>query len=272
MSRLDIFVSLPERFLVRPLVLVPLFAAFVSAACPTWVGHPEPYAIGTIVALDGKNFKVQRTLDNGWIFPTDTWFWSPTTETCGVPAPPPASGGGSGGPNGTASIPLVPVPAPGTATGVDRTAYPGGLPIYASIQGIPGGVSIAGREGTVEVRELTHKIYLPTDPDDGSLTGTRKHQALVIRKLLDKSSPLLFKMLCTGQTIPKIDFTYYEINDRGEEMPFQRITLERVKVADYHMINANILGWAEDVAFRYEKITFAHLDGNIVHTDEWNSR
>lgn len=253
-----------EQIRMHALSLLLVAASFASAACPTWVGRPEPYALGSIVTFEGRSYKVQRSLDNGWIHPADSWFWSATTQTCEAPtptpqpAPPPA--------------PVVPVTAPGTSTGIDRTAFPGGIPIYASLEGIPGGVDVAGREGTVEVRELTHKVYLPTDADNGSIIGTRKHNSLVIRKRMDKSSPLLFQKVCTGETIPKVELTYYEITDEGEEKPSQRITLTKVKIADYHLANTNILGWTEDVALRYERITFEHFEGNIQHTDQWNSR
>ncbi len=146
------------------------------------------------------------------------------------------------------------------------------IPIYARIEGIPGGMTVAGLEGTIEVHQLTHKVYLPTDADDGSIAGTRKHSSVVIRKAMDKSSPLLFQKVCTGETIPKVMLTYFEINDMGQEMPYQRITLTKVKIADYHLVNTNTLGWTEEVALRYEKITFEHFEGNIQHTDEWNTR
>lgn len=254
-----------EQIRMHALSLLLVAASLASAACPTWVGRPEPYTLGSIVTLEGKSYKVQRTLDNGWIHPTDSWFWSATTETCEAPPPTPQP-----------APPPTPVgqapAAPGTSSSVDRTSDFGGIPIYARIEGIPGGMNVAGLEETIEVHQLTHKIYLPTDRDDGSITGTRKHSSVVIRKVMDKSSPLLFQKVCTGETIPKVEFTYYEITDVGEEKPFQRITLTKVKIADYHLVNTNILGWSEEVALRYEKITFAHLKGNIQHTDEWNSR
>ena len=35
------------------------------------------------------------------------------------------------------------------------------IPAYMEIDGIPGSVNVAGREGTVEVLEFNHRVYLP---------------------------------------------------------------------------------------------------------------
>ncbi len=58
------------------------------------------------------------------------------------------------------------------------------IPAYMKIDGIPGSVNVSGREGFVEVLEFNHRVYVPTDRDDGSLTGTRKHDSLVLHKAL----------------------------------------------------------------------------------------
>lgn len=43
---------------------------------------------------------------------------------------------------------------------------------------IEGSVSIADREGSIEVLHFDHELRIPTDGDTGSLTGTRKHEPL----------------------------------------------------------------------------------------------
>ena len=57
-------------------------ATFAAAACPTWVARPEVYPVGTVVTSNGTNYEVIRDLGNGWIEPTNTWFWSTTANTC----------------------------------------------------------------------------------------------------------------------------------------------------------------------------------------------
>jgi type VI secretion system secreted protein Hcp len=43
---------------------------------------------------------------------------------------------------------------------------------------IKGSVTVQGREGSVEVLEFDHSVYIPTDGNTGKLTGTRVHTPL----------------------------------------------------------------------------------------------
>jgi type VI secretion system secreted protein Hcp len=147
------------------------------------------------------------------------------------------------------------------------------------IEGIPGGVSVAGREDTVEVLEFNHRVYLPTDRDDGSITGTRKHDDLVVHKAFDKASPLLYQKVCTGETIPKITIQWYDITDQGEEKPYFEHILVNCKVSSVRSYMHNVKDKTkeqfvhqEELTIRYEKMTWNFLDGNLQHTDEWNLR
>ncbi len=153
------------------------------------------------------------------------------------------------------------------------------IPAYMEIEGIPGSVNVHGREGTVEVLEFNHRVYLPTDRDDGRLTGTRKHDAVVIHKAFDKASSLLYQRVCTGTTIPKITIKWYEITDQGEEKPYYQHVLTKCKNASVRSYMHNVKAankdefvHMEEVFIRYEKISWTFLNGNLVHQDEWNVR
>lgn len=153
------------------------------------------------------------------------------------------------------------------------------IPAYMKIEGIPGSASVAGREGCIEVLEFEHQVFLPTDRDDGSITGTRKHEAMVLHKAFDKSSSLLFKKVCTGETIPSIVIRWYEISPSGEEKCYYEHKLEKCKIASMKSYMHNVKDRSKDqyvhqeaVVIRYEKITWNFLDGNLQHSDAWNSR
>jgi len=153
------------------------------------------------------------------------------------------------------------------------------IPAYMQIEGIPGSVSVAGREGCIEVLEFEHQVYLPTDRDDGSITGTRKHEAMTLHKSFDKSSSLLYQKVCTGETIAKINVRWYEITAQGEERCYYEHCLEKCKIASVKSYMHNVKDRNKDhyvhqeaVVIRYEKITWNYVDGNLQHTDEWNVR
>jgi type VI secretion system secreted protein Hcp len=58
-------------------------------------------------------------------------------------------------------------------------------------QEIQGSVSVSGRQGSIELMEFDHSIYIPTDNDTGELTGARKHGSVTVIKEFDASSPYL---------------------------------------------------------------------------------
>jgi len=153
------------------------------------------------------------------------------------------------------------------------------IPAYMKIDGIPGSVNVTGREECIEILEFEHQVYLPTDRDDGSITGTRKHDPMIIHKEVDKASSLLFMKVCTGETIPLIVITWYEISKQGEERCYFEHRLENCKIAGVRSYMHNVKDRNKDqfvhqesVTIRYEKITWNYLDGNLQHTDEWNTR
>ena len=61
------------------------------------------------------------------------------------------------------------------------------IPAYATFKDDSGGdlkgsVTIAGREGTSEVMEFDHDVYIPTDANNGRLTGVRVHRPVKLVK------------------------------------------------------------------------------------------
>ncbi|MEJ2042647.1 MAG: Hcp family type VI secretion system effector [Reinekea sp.] len=141
---------------------------------------------------------------------------------------------------------------------------------------ISGSVNVAGREGSIEILEFDHNIYIPTDNDSGELTGTRKHGAVRIVKAFDSASPYLFKACCNGQKLSSAKIVWYKIDETGQEVPYYEHILEGVKINSYSPQMANVkdpslerIPHVENVALRYEKITHIFLDGNISASDSW---
>jgi type VI secretion system secreted protein Hcp len=156
------------------------------------------------------------------------------------------------------------------------------IPAYMWIKNETGGdvkgsVDVAGREGSVEVVEFHHEVRIPTDPDTGRLTGTRKHEALTIVKAYDASSPYLYKAVCQGETFQSVELKWYSINDKGEEKEYFNHKLEGVKICSVKPIMYNCKDATkeryvhlEEVSMRYLKITWKYLEGNLQASDAWS--
>ena len=141
---------------------------------------------------------------------------------------------------------------------------------------IKGSVTVQGREGSVEVLEFDHSVYIPTDGNTGKLTGTRVHTPLIFVKEFDAASPYLYKAVTSGQNLKGMELKWYRIDDAGEEKEYFNMKLENVKVVAVKPRMHNIKDVAkerynhlEQVEVRYEKITWAYKDGNIIHADSW---
>lgn len=141
---------------------------------------------------------------------------------------------------------------------------------------VKGSVDVADREGSVEVLEFHHEVRIPTDPDTGKLTGTRKHESLIIMKAFDASSPYLYKAVCEGQTFDEIILKWYRIDETGSEQPYFQHTLENCKLCSVKPVMYNVklqeyerLVHMEEVAIRYQKITWTYLEGNLEASDSW---
>ncbi|MCL2183451.1 MAG: Hcp family type VI secretion system effector [Chitinispirillia bacterium] len=141
---------------------------------------------------------------------------------------------------------------------------------------VDGSVDVSGREKSVEIFEFEHEVRIPTDPDTGKLTGTRKHEAIRLLKAFDASSPYLYKAACEGQTFSEVEIKWYRIDDSGTETEYFSHKLENVKVCSVHPIMYNVKDSSkekfehmEEVKLRYQKITWTYADGNLQASDSW---
>lgn len=142
---------------------------------------------------------------------------------------------------------------------------------------IEGSVDVKGREKSVEVLEFEHQVRIPTDADTGKLTGTRKHEAIRLVKAYDASSPYLYKAVCEGQTLKKVEIKWYRIDDTGTETEYFNHLLENVKVCSVKPLMYNVKDQSkekyvhlEEVQMRYQKITWTYCDGNLQASDSWS--
>lgn len=144
---------------------------------------------------------------------------------------------------------------------------------------IKGSVHVKGREGSIEVVEFKHEVYIPTDLYTGNLTGTRKHGPFIIVKEFCSTTPILNKACSSGQTLQQVKLSWYRIDDSGKEQEYFRQTLTNVKVVavkprimDVKDKSKEHYGHLEEIHFRYERIRWEFLDGNIATEDVWNER
>lgn len=140
---------------------------------------------------------------------------------------------------------------------------------------IAGGSMVLGREGSIEVKSLSHHLTIPTDRNTGKLTGTRIHTPILIQKEFDRTTPLLARAICRGVTLKSAEIKMYRTNEAGFEVEYFNMLLENVKVTGFTPgLHPGVASGThlENIEMRYETIQWKYTDGNIIFKDGWNER
>ena len=155
------------------------------------------------------------------------------------------------------------------------------IPAYATFKDDSGGelkgsVTIAGREGSSEVMEFDHDVYIPTDANNGRLTGVRVHRPVKLVKSYDAASPYLYRACCKGQTLKEVEIKWFEIDETGAEKEYFTHKLENVKVSEVRAVMPNTKDpdkeryvHLEEVFLVYGKIKWKYTEGGLEYEDDW---
>jgi type VI secretion system secreted protein Hcp len=143
---------------------------------------------------------------------------------------------------------------------------------------VKGSVTVRGQEGKILVIAADHEVLSPRDPVSGLPTGKRMHKPFVITKETDKSSPLLYNMLCTNEVITEWTLQFFGTLPTGVQAQTHTVQLVNAVISDIvftmpnnkHPDLASLVEY-EDISFTYQKITWTWTDGGITASDDWSS-
>lgn len=143
---------------------------------------------------------------------------------------------------------------------------------------IKGSVTQKGREDSVMVIAVSHDIISPRDAASGLPTGKRMHKPFIITKELDKSTPLLYQVLCNNENVTELNVDFFRPDKQGVETKAFTIKLTNANISsiDFRMANnkhPDLMKFAEyeEVAFTYQKIEWTWHAGNIMAGDDWEA-
>jgi type VI secretion system secreted protein Hcp len=165
-------------------------------------------------------------------------------------------------------------------------------PAYCSIEGVNQGNITAGantmdsmgnryqegHEDEFTVQAFKHEIIIPRDPQSGQPSGQRVHQPVVMTKIFDKSSPLLYAALASGERLTKVEIKWFRTSMAGTQEHYFTHTLEDAMIVDIraHSPNAQDPESAhfthmEDIEMTYRKITWTHEVAGTSGDDDWRA-
>jgi type VI secretion system secreted protein Hcp len=153
---------------------------------------------------------------------------------------------------------------------------PGNLTITGEVQGlIEGSCELEEREGTILVQAFDHVVEIPTD-DRGIASGRRAHRPMTITKEIDRSTPMLYQALCTGELLTDVKLDWYRLDGSGDEELYFSIELENAMITRIHPWVPNVLDRSseglrhmEDVSIAYERIIWTWEPDGIEFEDQW---
>jgi type VI secretion system secreted protein Hcp len=124
----------------------------------------------------------------------------------------------------------------------------------------------------------------PRDAQSGLATGKRMHKPWVLTKELDKSTPVLYNMLCTNENITTATFRFWTpqlkaASGTGSEVQHFTVKLTNAAIAsyDFHQLNIrhpDLMKFAEyeEIALTYQGIEWTWTDGQIDASDQWGTQ
>ena len=132
-----------------------------------------------------------------------------------------------------------------------------------------------GREGSIECLYFEDSVRTAREKGTGMATGRRTYNPIIIRKRIDKSSPLLAKALCNNEIIEG-SFKFFRPSPSGDGTTQQFFTVEIAegRINSIKRVSPDTIDPAsasepptEEIGFVFHTITWTYEDGGVVHTD-----
>lgn len=147
----------------------------------------------------------------------------------------------------------------------------------ADVQGESTQTSLA-RENTIECVFFQSGVTTARERGTGQATGRRQYEPLMIRKRIDKATPLIAKALVRNEEIEG-KFLFFRPNPSGDGTTEQFYTIEikKGRVAAIKQFSPDAIepGTStdpamEEVSFVFHTITWTYTNGGITHEDTWS--
>ena len=141
----------------------------------------------------------------------------------------------------------------------------------------PGGSIRKGWEGASETFGFDYLVEAPFDANLGTHSGKRRHKPVLIRKEVDKASPMFLTALCNNETIKTVKIDFFRPSKDGKETNHYTVLLTNAAVVSMR----TFLGMdathsetrdtfeQEEIQFSFAQIDITWQEGGITMHDAW---
>jgi type VI secretion system secreted protein Hcp len=137
-----------------------------------------------------------------------------------------------------------------------------------------------GREESIECVYYEQGVITAREAGSSLATGRRQYQPLLIRKRIDKSTPLLMKALTENQVI-EATFKFFRPNPTGDgtteqfySVNFKQGRINSIKqfVPDTIVPATSTDPALEELTFVFHTIGWTYTNGGVTHEDSWSQQ
>lgn len=132
------------------------------------------------------------------------------------------------------------------------------------------------RDGSIECAYFEHLIEVPRDPSSGFAGPNPKHKVVLLRKLVDSTSPLFARALTSAEKLETVTFRFVSTAHNAGALPpiyFVRLTGASVASIKQYFFSAPsgmYVGWQlmEEICLYYLQIEWGFND-NTAAISHW---
>ena len=135
-----------------------------------------------------------------------------------------------------------------------------------------------GRENSIECVYYEQGVKTAREAGSGMATGRRQYEPLLLRKRIDKATPLIAKALVENQVIEG-EFKFFRPNPTGDGTTeqFYTVKIKQGRVASQKQFVPDTIVPAtstepplEEITFVFHTISWTFTQGGVTHEDTWN--
>lgn len=134
------------------------------------------------------------------------------------------------------------------------TASAAAVDYFLKIDGVDGESTDPSHRNEIEIESFSWGVSTPRDSASGQSTGRRQYQPIIIRKRIDKSSPLLARAAAVGEHLKKGVLVARDEN--GNE--FEMLSFFDIFVEEFKQSGDQGSHPTESLSFNYQKIEFSY--------------
>ncbi|MBL8602141.1 MAG: type VI secretion system tube protein Hcp [Myxococcales bacterium] len=137
-----------------------------------------------------------------------------------------------------------------------------------------------GRENSIECVYYEQGVITAREAGSSLATGRRQYNPLLIRKRIDKATPLIAKALVEN-TVIEGTFKFFRPNPTGDGTTEQFFTVQikQGRVASQKQFVPDTIVPAtstepplEEISFVFHTINWTYTNGGVTHEDTWNQQ